>query len=241
MQIALPQHESAIVLDEFDVIADMVPLRGARLLELGCGAAQKTAELVTRGGVAHIVASEVDEIQHQKNLDSPSEPQISFRCFGAQDIPEPDESFDAVFMFKSLHHVPLDMLDKALQEIARVLKPGGVAYISEPVFAGAFNEVIRLFHDESHVRNEAFKAIQRAVEAKTLELVEQRFFDSPLVLGSFQQFADRVMNVTHTDHELTDRLRTQVQVKFESFGADGRYEFRVPHRVDLLRKPASEL
>jgi 2-methylisocitrate lyase-like PEP mutase family enzyme len=66
-------------------------------------------------------------------------------------------------MFKSLHHVPVPLMDQALAEIRRVLKPGGLAYISEPVFAGEFNEVLRLFHDESIVRREAFSAIERAV------------------------------------------------------------------------------
>ena len=241
MQIALPPNETADLQDEFDVIADMVVLKDARMLELGCGAAQRTRELVTRGGVAHIVASEVDERQHAKNLLLPADPAISFCCFGAQDIPEPDQSFDAVFMFKSLHHVPLRLLDRSLREIGRVLKPGGVAYISEPVFAGDFNEVIRMFHDESHVRREAFRAMQRAVETKTLELVEQRFFDAPLRLDSFDQFSDRIMNVTHTDHELTDQLRAEVRARFESFGADGAYEFRVPHRIDLLRRSSAQI
>ena len=50
-------------------------------------------------------------------------------------------------------------MDAALSEIARVLKPGGQAWISEPVFAGELNEVFRLFHNEEVVRETAFGAI----------------------------------------------------------------------------------
>jgi len=223
--------------DEFVIINELLTLNDANVLELGCGGAQRTREIAELGGVKSIVASEVDEQQHSKNLAAKADPRIRFESFGAQSIPYPDGQFDAVLMFKSLHHVPLGMLDESLREIARVLRPGGLAYISEPVFAGDFNEVIRLFHDESHVRQQAFNAMRRAVQQDVLQLQEERFFESPISLSSFAQFADRILNVTHTDHKLTAELRAQVQEKFESFGSGGKYEFRVPHRVDLLRAP----
>ena len=57
-----------------------------------------------------------------------------------------------------------------MAEIHRVLKPDGLAYISEPVFAGEFNEIIRLFHDELAVREAAFAAVGRAVATGRFEL-----------------------------------------------------------------------
>ena len=42
-----------------------------------------------------------------------------------EDIPFPSGAFDLVLMLKSLHHVPLAHLDRALDEVARVLRPGG--------------------------------------------------------------------------------------------------------------------
>lgn len=44
-------------------------------------------------------------------------------------IPEPDDSFDGVFVFGILHHVP--RWRAALVEIARVLRPGGVLLVEE--------------------------------------------------------------------------------------------------------------
>ena len=46
-----------------------------------------------------------------------------------------------------------------LGEIARVLKPGGVAYLSEPVYAVRFNDILKLFHDERVVREADFDAV----------------------------------------------------------------------------------
>jgi ubiquinone/menaquinone biosynthesis C-methylase UbiE len=225
------------LLNEFEVLRELLPFDGARVLELGCGAAEKTRLIAERTGVAEIVAAEVDSIQHARNLAITDLPKVSFRAFGAEAIDAPDASFDIVLLFKSLHHVPMPLLDQALAEIRRVLKPGGLAYVSEPVFAGEFNEVLRLFHDESVVRRAAFAAVERAVQSGALELVEERFFRNPLKLASFAQFEQGVLNVTHTEHRVTPELLERIRAKFESYRGPEGWRFEVPNRVDLLRRP----
>jgi ubiquinone/menaquinone biosynthesis C-methylase UbiE len=225
------------LLNEFEVLRELLPFAGARVLELGCGAAEKTRLIAERTGVAEIVAAEVDLIQHRKNLAIADLPKVAFRSFGAEAIEAPDASFDIVLMFKSLHHVPVPLMDQALAEIRRVLKPGGLAYISEPVFAGEFNEVLRLFHDESVVRRAAFAAVERAVQGGLLELAEERFFRNPLKLASFAQFEQGVLNVTHTEHRVTPDLLARIRAKFERYSGPNGFFFEVPNRVDLLRRP----
>ena len=39
---------------------------------------------------------------------------------------------DGVFFFRSLHHVPIDAMEAALAEAARVLKPDGFLCVMEP-------------------------------------------------------------------------------------------------------------
>lgn len=51
----------------------------------------------------------------------------------------------------------------------------GLAYISEPVFAGNFNELLRLFHDEELVRLAAFNAIKQALDCGLFSLEKQYF------------------------------------------------------------------
>ena len=235
MQIKGPEESK--IETEFDVLSRLLTFEGASVLELGCGAAEKTRQIAEQTAVAEIVASEVDPIQHAKNLEVEDLPKVVFESFGAEKIAEPDNQFYIVLMFKSLHHVPGPAMDDAMSEIHRVLKPGGLAYISEPVFAGSLNEVIRLFHDESSVRLAAFEAVVRAVDSKLLELVEEVFFTNVFELKHFGQFEAGVLNVTHTDHDLTPDLLSRVKEKFESYRGDDGYRFTAPHRVDLLRKP----
>jgi ubiquinone/menaquinone biosynthesis C-methylase UbiE len=235
MKIADPDNSP--VLDEFDVIAAELPLQNATVLELGCGKAEKTRRIATSGKVTSIVAMEVDGIQHGKNLQNSDLPNVTFRRGAAEAIPADDASFDVVMMFKSLHHVPTDGMDATFSEIYRVLKPGGLAWISEPVYAGAFNEVIRLFHDEKQVREAAFAATQRAVANGRFQLVRQRFFSVASHYRDFDQFEEQVIRVTHMNHRLSPELNETVRQKFEAHKTSSGAHFHNPLRVDILRRP----
>jgi ubiquinone/menaquinone biosynthesis C-methylase UbiE len=224
--------------DEEEVYEDLLSLDGARILELGCGSAQKTRAIAQAHRTASILALETDTVQHGKNLQITDLPNVKFELGGAEAIPASDGSFDAVFMFKSLHHVPLDKMDQAMAEIRRVLRPGGLAYVSEPVYAGSFNDILRLFHDEKVVREAAFAAVKRAVESGVLELVTQRFFNTSMAFDSFSQYDERVLQVTHTHHTLSPVLYQQVKAQFEAHMTPQGARFEMPIRVDLLRRPA---
>lgn len=235
MKIAVEQVE--VNCPEAEIYDRLLALDGKHILELGCGSAEITRNIASAGTGRKIAALEVDEIAHGKNLQIADLPNVSFDLAGAQDIPLEDETVDVVLMFKSLHHVPVHLMDDAMREINRVLKPGGVAYISEPVFAGAFNEILRLFHDESQVREAAFNTVKKAVDEGLFELVEETFFNSPMKFESFADFENKVLKATHTQHNLDDQVYSLVKERFEQHvGEDGAH-FLMPIRVDLLQRP----
>jgi SAM-dependent methyltransferase len=132
--------------------------------------------------------------------------------------------------------VPLDLLDVALAEVHRVLRPGGLLYVSEPVFAGALNEVMRLFHDEEVVRAAALTALHRAVASGAWEPVSETFFDVPVHYRDFAEFEQRMIDVTYQNHRLDAATLAAVRARFEPhMGADGAHFVR-PMRVNLLKK-----
>lgn len=220
---------------ESEIYNRMLTLDGKHILELGCGSAEITRNIATSGVNRKMTALEVDEIAYGKTQQITDLPNVTFALAGAQAIPLEDKSVDVVFMFKSLHHVPLDQMDVAMAEIKRVLKPGGLAYISEPVFAGDFNEILRLFHDEQKVREAAFNTVKKTVDNALFELVEEAFFYSPMSFNNFAEFEDKTINATHSPHTLDEKLYQQVKQMFEQhLGEDGAH-FLMPIRVDLLR------
>lgn len=234
MQIGNSQADA--LRDEHELYAGLLQER-ARILELGCGAGEKTRAIARDFPQASILALEVDRIQHEKNLGLTGFPNIRFAVGGAERIPAGDAAFDIVFMFKSLHHVPLALMDQALDEIRRVLAPGGAAWISEPVFAGEYNDILRLFHDEEMVRGAAFAALERAVASGRLELVDEIFFNARLRFPDFAAFEEKVIGATHTRHRLSPELITEVRTRFAAHLTPSGAEFHTPMRVDILRKP----
>ena len=222
---------------DFEQIGQLLPLENARVLELGCGAAFTTRLLAENFPLREIIAMEVDRIQHEKNLQITDLPNVTFKYGGAQAIDLPDASVDAVIMLKSLHHVPVADMDQAFTEIARILRPDGLAYISEPVYAGDFNAILRLFNDEKVVREAAFTATRRAVDSGLLALDREiHFFGSSRFQG-FEEFEQRVLGATHSEFDVDDALHAKIKAQFmPHIGADGIAEFLNPLRIDLLRK-----
>jgi len=222
------------VADEAEVLGELLHLDGASVLDLGCGKADKT-RLVAQTA-ASVLGLEVDESQLARNRSVDDLHNVRFERGGAESIPAEDAEFDIVLMFKSLHHVPTEHMDAAFKEIRRVLRPGGVAYISEPVYAGAFNDILRLFHDERTVRDAAFAAEQRAVSSGLLALVTQRFFLQPMHFEDFAQFEEQVLNVTHTEHRLSEDVFKQVRTRFDGHMTSDGATFHMPIRVDLFAR-----
>ena len=220
---------------EIDIIESTLSLDGQTILELGCGAAFLTRLISSSGQNRKVIAAEVDKIQHDKNLLIDDLPNVTFIEAGAQSLPMEDNSIDTVFMFKSFHHVPVDLMPQALSEIKRVLKPGGLAYISEPIYAGDFNQIIKLFNDEKIVRKQAFDAIKTAINSGEFELQDEIFFYSPVVFENFSEFEQRILGATHTNFDLNEELYQRVKRTFMSYTKENNGKFLAPNRVDILK------
>jgi ubiquinone/menaquinone biosynthesis C-methylase UbiE len=225
-----------LVSDELELLQSLVDLpQHPRIIELGCGAAHLSRKLLQRFPACSVTGLEVDERQMAKNRQRPQE-RLVFVQAGAQAIPFDDGSFDLALMLKSLHHVPLDLMDQALGQVHRVLRPQGLLYVSEPVFAGALNEVMRLFHDEEKVRAAALGALQRAVACGAWEQVAEVHFEMPVHYRDFAEFEQRMIGATFVEHKLDAATLAAVRARFEPhMTADGA-PFVRPMRINLLRR-----
>lgn len=235
MQIIRPIDKT--VWSESEIYSNLLSLKGADIIELGCGSGITARAIVKDFSTGSYVACEVDQHQHDRNVSALDHSGIDFIFAGAESIPFEDSSFDVLFMFKSLHHVPTEKLGLAMAEIHRTLKPGGTAYISEPLFSGEFNDLIRIFHDEKEVREAAFEAEKEAIKSGLFQLSSQQFFYVPREFSDFQDFENKLLKVTHTSHVINDITYEEIKSKyFSNADKNGYAKFYAPMRVDLLKK-----
>ena len=105
-------------------------LEGADLLNIGCWTGD--FEQLATGLASRVTGLDIEE----KALDVARKrnPTADFVCGSALDIPFPDKRFDVVTLFAVIEHLPVGSEQRALDEIFRVLKPGGYFVLSTPAW-----------------------------------------------------------------------------------------------------------
>lgn len=97
------------------------------LLELGCGVGYFTREIIKTGAFVTAIDISPDLLAiARKNINYKN---VSFYEENAYQMAFPNECFDSVIGSSVLHHLDIE---KALDEIYRVLKPGGNIAFTEP-------------------------------------------------------------------------------------------------------------
>jgi len=107
-------------------------VEGKRVLEIGCGRGVGTEIIFERFGAAEVHAFDLDQDmidQARRALSHYPPHRLTLYTGDATAVKEPDASFDAVFDFGIIHHIP--NWKDAVAEVARVLKPGGKFYFGE--------------------------------------------------------------------------------------------------------------
>ncbi|MGZ4754758.1 MAG: class I SAM-dependent methyltransferase [Acidimicrobiia bacterium] len=98
-----------------------------KLLEVGCGIGVDSIQLAKCGFDVTAVDLTENALEVAREFAKRSGVTIDFRLGNAEGLDFPDETFDAVYSFGVLHHTP--DIEKAVEEVHRVLKPGGTAYV----------------------------------------------------------------------------------------------------------------
>ncbi len=105
--------------------------RHGEAVDLGCGAGQLVLAIARQAPGLHVTGIDLSEKMladaRQAAQKAGLENQVDFRLGNVEKIPFPDRSLDLVVSTASLHHWADPV--KVLNEIDRVLKPGGAFYI----------------------------------------------------------------------------------------------------------------
>jgi SAM-dependent methyltransferase len=228
------------VTNDLAVLERLVPVSGRDVVDIGCGGGVLVRALTARG--ARVTGVEISESQLAAAIRDDDSGGARYVVGVAQRLPLADASVDVVVFMRALHHVPPPDMLSALREARRVLRPGGVVYIAEPLAEGDFFELTSLVEDEREVRAAAQRAIGGAAAAD-LERVESVEYDVRLCLAGLDAFAARLVSVDPARGELFEQRKELLAETFARLGEPGERPgercFLVPMRVDVLRVAAA--
>lgn len=114
-----------------DRFSGMVP-KGGKILDLGCGSGRGSKPLFDRGFFVIGIDFSDTMLQLARNR----APAVSFQKMDMRKLKFADESFDGIWSSFSLIHIPKKDVKKVLKECKRVLKPGGIMFISTSLGEG---------------------------------------------------------------------------------------------------------
>jgi ubiquinone/menaquinone biosynthesis C-methylase UbiE len=151
-------------------------LEGGAALEIGCGSGAGAAIILERFCADRIHAFDLDPrmVARARRRLSRLGPRARLWVGDATAIAVAAGTYDAVFDFGMIHHVP--EWRKVLREVARVLKPGGRFYAEEVLASFIRHPIARRLLE--HPQADRFDAMQfqRGLEEAGLERVEVREF-----------------------------------------------------------------
>lgn len=219
--------------DDLGVLARLVEPAGLAVADVGCGRGDLARALARRG--ARVLALEPEPRQAADNRAAP-EPGVEFVEGRAQALPADDGSLDLVVFGSSLHHVPGDVMDTALAEAHRALKPGtGMLVVLEPEVDNTLARLMQPFHDETAVRRTAQAAIGRVAS----RFAERHTFvyDQTYRYPDFEAFVAEVVGARYNSHRRETAATPEVAALFAA-GRNG-LNFAFDHRMraDVLRGP----
>ena len=119
----------------------LAPSGGERILDVGAGNGKVANRVMKASGGAEVHAVDPNE----KRVESMKRefPAVRSSVASAESLPFADSYFDKVYSTMALHH--FSALDRALREIARVLKPGGSFVVLEVEPGSKLGSLFRFF------------------------------------------------------------------------------------------------
>ncbi len=155
-------------------------------------------------------------------------PRPQFLLFDGRRIDLPDESVDRISCWEALHHVPNP--NEVLQEMSRVLKPGGIAGFSEPGPAHSKSEQSQIeMKEHGVIENDVnMQEIWRAAQPAGFTRIMLTVFNAEPITLSLEDF-DHFMHGGE-GAQLNTQLRAQMNERRLFFLYKGERNIRLDSR-----------
>ncbi|MCA9771082.1 MAG: class I SAM-dependent methyltransferase [Myxococcales bacterium] len=170
IRAAIQRHYEAPSLERLA----FAPVEGAHVLEIGCGRGVGSQIILERFGAARVDAFDLDErmVERARARLGRYGDRVNLWVGSATAIPAEDATYDAVFDFGIIHHIP--RWREALDEVARVLKPGGQFFFEEVLRDALDRPSFQRFTD--HPKDDRFDSATfiKEIEARGIAVADHR-------------------------------------------------------------------
>jgi SAM-dependent methyltransferase len=167
---------------EVAAIAKQLRERGAKdVLDLGCGVGRHALFLAREGFAVEALDASAEALAFLETGAAKESLKISARSGGLASLPYADRSFDYVLSWNVIYHGHAGDVAQAIQEIWRVLRPGGLYH------GTMLSKRHRLYGEGNEVRPDTF-IIENAQEAASDKGHAHFYCDAAALIGLFGGF-----------------------------------------------------
>jgi trans-aconitate methyltransferase len=215
------------------------PRPGARWADIGCGTGVVTSAVLAACDPSAVVGIDSSDVFLRSAAAAVADPRVSFKQGNAQNVAEPENSFDMAVSGLVLNFLP----DKeaAIREMARIVRPGGTVALYVWDYAGHM-QVMRRFFDVATALDPKAAEYDDGIKAPVcrpkplmdiltrsgLHDVEVRAIDIPAAFDGFDDYWAPFLGGTGSapkycmslDETARDRLKQEVRQRLPS-GPDG--------------------
>lgn len=224
--------------NNMDVIAEVfAPMDGRHILDIGCGRGRLLRALLKRGATVTGVDPSAELLAKARDL----APDATLVQSGGETLPFADGTFGGAVFLNSLHHIPQNLIRPALAEAVRIIAPGAMMLVIEPLARGGYQEVFAPLDDETEIRAGALSHLAAFREETGIETTIHTEYDTDLHEVSADDMLGYALAVDPSRAERIEAVRDEI-VRLFTYHAretDGGYLLDQPMIAVAMRKEAS--
>ena len=216
------------------ILVEELLFENKKVLDVGCGNGWFSIWADRNGCLVDAIDPSVVQIKDARDKDKTNK--INFMVAGAENIKDLNNSYDLIFFFNSLHHIPDTIMEKSIKYSKNKMDINGSIIIVEPIAKGNFHNFVKYIDDETSVRNKAYKTIKNC-KKYNLEIVKELMYDEIKRFKSGEECINFLSKVDEGRKSYIDNNIELLLNKFKDLSTynNYKYEFTQPMRLNILK------
>ena len=208
-------------------------LKNKSILDVGCGNGWFGLWAENKGCIVDAIDPSENQIKEAKYKDKKNK--INFMVAGAEDINDLKNSYDLIFFFNSLHHIPSELMEISIEHCASKMNINGKIIIIEPIAAGNFHDFVKNIDDETKVRDLAYKVINNC-NKYNLKISAELLYDELKTFNNGFECIDFLSKVDESRKNYIENNKEFLLNKFNDLSNfnNNKYEFLQPMRLNII-------